>query len=141
MSYEEYDTMRTNQRDARDLQIAYWPTVYVREKPPPDGPIRYKPDVITAEHSQTPSLPVRGLPDAPAEQGKQAGTRYPAETVQWYLIPDQSSSSTSRDSVTSAGLSTDTTAASSNHTSDSVSQSANQGGIIHHGAGRSLRPC
>ena len=80
-------------------------------------------DVITVESNQNPNMLVHVLPDAAAEQGRPAGTRYTDGTVQPVLIPGHSSKDTGRYSSTAAGLSADTTAASSNYTQDKVSQS------------------
>ena len=61
-----------------------------------------------------------------AEQGRQAGTRGTDMTVQPVLIPGPSSNDTGRYSITAAGLSADTTVASSNHTQDTTSQLFNK---------------
>ena len=73
-------------------------------------------DVTPANTSHTPVLLVREIPD----QGKRDRTRYTVKTIP--QCSDQSNRTTGRGSITAAGLSTDTTAASSNTTSDSVSQ-------------------
>ena len=92
VSYEEYDTSwdyeDQSKRCKRSVNCLLARCICEREAAP-DGPVRYKRenDVITAEHSQILSLPVRGLPDAPAEQVKQAGTRNPAERVRVAVAP------------------------------------------------------
>ena len=80
-------------------------------------------DVSTVEHSQTPTMPVHVIPVAAAEQGKRARSQNTAGTVQPVLIPGPSSNSAGRYSDTSAGFSAEILAASSNSTSDTVSQS------------------
>ena len=61
-------------------------------------------------------------PDTVAELGRQAGNRDTAGAIPPTLIPGPSSSNTGRYSNTAAGLSAAATSASSNHTTDTVSQ-------------------
>ena len=67
-------------------------------------------------------LPVHLPPDMVAELGRQAGTRDPAGAIPPALITGRSSINTGRYSNTAAGLNTVATTASSNHTTDTVSQ-------------------
>ena len=83
-------------------------------------------DVTTVESTQNPTMPGHGVPDAASEQGRQAGTRGTDMPVQPVLIPGPSSNDTGRYSITAAGFSADTTAASSNHSQDTTSQLYNK---------------
>jgi len=128
VSYEEYDTswdLEDQSKRCKRSVNCLLVSCRCRRETAAIEPIRNESgdDVITVESSRNLTMPVHVLPDSAAEQGRQARTKDTYVTVKPVLIPDPSSNDTSRYSITTAGLSTDTTAASSNHTQDIVSQS------------------
>ena len=128
VSYEEYDTSWDPEDQSKKCKRSVnclLVSCRCKRETAAFEPIRNESgdEVMTVESSQNPTMSVHVFPDMAVEQGRQVGNRYTDMTVQPVLIPGPSSKDTGEHSSTTVGLSTDTTAASSNPAQDTVSQS------------------
>ena len=112
MSYEEYDDSWNLEDQSKKCKRAANCLLASCECKGESEPIR----------DERGDLPVPLPPNTVAELGRQARTRDAAGAIHPALIPGPSSSNTRRYSKTAAVLSIAATAASSNHTTDLVSQ-------------------
>ena len=124
VSYEEYDTSwDLEDQSKRSKTVVNCLLASCRCKTTEMRSIRNesRDDVTTVESSRNLTMPVQGLHDAAAEQGRQAGTR--GTEVQPFLIPGPSSNNTGWYSITAVGSSADATY---NHSQDTTSQLYNK---------------